>query len=77
MDFMNLPVDLQKIADAIIAEIDQLQRDRGAQNRLERITLALLNHQPQSERDAAACRATEIRTVSNGRPQFYIPDLGE
>lgn len=37
-----------------------------------------INSPHQSPRDAAVCRAVETgKVISNGRPQFFIPDLGE
>jgi hypothetical protein len=46
---------------------------------MEALTKMVMEWRPaQSESDAAACRAIGLgQTVSNGRPQFYIPDLGE
>ncbi len=74
----SFTADLKKIEAAILAELDRLQEDKAERDRMEQITWAILNYKPApSARDAAACRATEIRHVSNGRPQFYIPDLGE
>lgn len=88
MDFTSYSIDLKKIQEQIQRELAQRQIERAifeqmqsfpgtTLDKVEAVTqawLAKLNP-PPSERDAAACRATDIRTVSNGRPQFYIPDL--
>lgn len=81
MDYADYSKEMKKICADIQREMDQLRIERFLKSEMrdwqDRIAFEIFNHKPQSERDAAACRATEIRTVSNGRPQFYIPDLGE
>lgn len=90
MDFANYSLDLKKIQEQIYRELAQRKIERALMEQMqsfpgttlekvEAVTQAWIAKltPPQSERDAAACRAADIRHVSNGRPQFFIPDLGD
>jgi hypothetical protein len=91
MDFTNYSIDLTKIQEQIQRELAQRQIERAIVEqmqsfpgttlaRIEAVTQAWLGKlpPPQSEQDAAACRAIRFaRPVSDGRPQFFVPDLGE
>lgn len=65
-------VDMGRIRAGLIAEL--LRREARIRSQRE----ALEREDPHTARDAAACRAVEIRQLrSDGRPQFFMPDLGE
>lgn len=72
MDFNDYSKQLAQIASAIDAELARRRIDAA-------IEQLIMGWKPSpSERDAAVSRAAGLGwQTPDGRPQFYIPDLGE